>query len=274
MRKLLIGPLVLCLGLQLTLVSCDKKKTFVDRGSAEADLEQCMKLSRKKHYEEAIECLEIYKSRYPGTTASAEAELSIGDNFFDQKDYLLAAESYESFIRNHPLHDRVDYAFYRLGLSYLTEAPKAIDRDQEYLDDSIRAFQTQLRLYPESSYRPAVEEGMRDATTRIGRRHYYVGNFYYRTGEYRAAIPRLYQVIMQYPEIPEYEKAFYKLALSFLKLNELDRAQQTYTEMSSRIPESRWTKKTGRAVKKKTGSAPAAPAAPVETSVEGQEESS
>lgn len=243
--------LLLCAILSLFVVTaCSTKETVMTGNNLEADLASCSKLSKKKQYEEAIECLEIFKSRYRGSLQGQEAELHIGDNFYQSKDYLLAAESYEAFLRDHPLHPKVDYAFYRLGLSYLMASPKAIDRDQEYLDDAIKALKTQLSLFPESSYRDAAQAQLTEARQRVGRRHFYVGRFYYRTGEYRAAIPRLLEAVVSFPEVLVRDEALYMLVRGHLALGKVDAAQELFTQMSTEFPESKWTKKAKKQLSK------------------------
>ncbi|MBI4238131.1 MAG: outer membrane protein assembly factor BamD [Deltaproteobacteria bacterium] len=233
----------------LELTACAKERFVVGKGGVDGDFQTCLALSEKKKFEEAIDCLEIYKSRYRGSKQAEEAELAVGDNFFRKKEYLLAAESYQEFIRNRPLHTRLDYAYYRLGLSYLMEAPKAIDRDQQYLDDAIEALATQLELFPNSSYREAAATQLTTARVRTGRRHYYIGRFYYRTGEYRAALPRLEEVIAHYAEVPELPQAYYQLVRSYARLGDGAGAGEVMAQMEQKLPDSPWTTRARKALR-------------------------
>ncbi len=226
-------------------MSCAKQRVTHSKGDgASGDIAACDQLTAKHKYEKAIECLQIYKSRYAGTPQAAQAELTIGDNLFQQKEFLMSAEAYEDFLRNHPLDARADYAFYRMGAAYFAAAPKAIDRDQEHLDEAVKAFETQLQLFPQSKYHEATQSALRSARIRLGKRHYYIGNFYYRTGEYLAAIPRLSTAISEYPEIPELPRAAYQLARAYLKMNDADDARRVYSAMESQLPKNPWTVKT------------------------------
>lgn len=228
------------------LSACGRQSFSLGGGNADAAFAQCEQLSKKKKNEQAIECLEIFKSRYAGTAQSAAAEVGIADAFFRQKDYLLAAESYEQFLRAHPLHDKADYAFFRLGLSYLQASPKALDRDQDHIPQAINAFKTQLRLFPDSTFHEASREQLKRALIKQGGREFYVGNFYYRTGEYRSAIPRLLVVITQYPMLPNLPKAYYLLTMSFAKVGMLDESREVFTEMVEKYPKDKWTSKAER----------------------------
>lgn len=246
--------------LGLALAACGGQDRLGAATSAEAYFARCSALSAKKKFEEAVECLEIFKSRFAGSHKAMEAELHIGDTFFRQEDYLLAAESYDSFLRNHPLHARADYALYRLGSSYLLAAPKAIDRDQEHLTESIDALERQLRLFPRSRFRKASEDALRDALRRLGERHYYIGNFYYRTAEYRAAIPRLLIVVQEFPHIEKLPKAYRQLTLALARIGLFEEARATYTQMHKSLPDHALTKKTEESLRRLATKHQASPA--------------
>lgn len=219
----------------LITVSCAHKGATVNAGGAEDQLQKCLKLSDKKHFEEAIECLGALRTRYPKSTEGQEAEIRIGDNYYRKKDYLLAAESYRSFIKLHPLHDRVDYAYFRLGSSYLAQTPKGIDRDQEYLDDAIRNFNIVIQGFPSSTYRDLAQRDMAKARLKLAKRDYYVGRFYYRTGEYIAAIPRFMEVAKQYPDSGLGPQALYHAIHAAVAIKEYDTARDAFSLMSTQF---------------------------------------
>ncbi|MBI2344376.1 MAG: outer membrane protein assembly factor BamD [Deltaproteobacteria bacterium] len=250
-------PALLMVAFTFTGLACSTQRVTLGKMGADADFATCSKLSKRKKYDEAIECLELYKSRYAGTATATEADVEIADTFFDQKDFLLAAESYDSFLRDHPLHARADYAFFRLGLSYLRSTPKAIDRDQEHLDDAIQALQSQLQLFPESAHRAAAGDALEEALNKIARHHFYVGEFYYRTGEYRAAVPRLAEVVQHHSEFPEIGKAFYLLTSALAHLEEFDAARDLYSKMTATLDGTPWAKRTARCLRRATKSAEA-----------------
>lgn len=217
----------------LATTSCAHKGPKVTSGGAEDQLQKCLKLSDKKHFEEAIECLGELRTRYPKTSEGQEAEIRIGDNYYRKKDYLLAAESYRSFIKLHPLHERVDYAYFRLGSSYLAQTPKGIDRDQEYLDNAIQNFNIVIQGFPASTYRDLAQRDMAKARLKLAKRDYYVGRFYYRTGEYIAAIPRFIEVARQYPDSGLGPQSLYHAIRAAVAIKEYDTARDAFTLMSS-----------------------------------------
>src|SRR3989338_10546186 len=162
LKKSHLAPLFLL----FLLLSCGKDELEIGRENPELEIQKCIELSNKKDYEKAVECLEIFKSRFPQTPQGQEAELRIADPYFNKKDYLIAAETYQGFIRFHPFHAQVDYATYRTGLSYLKELPKAIDRDQQYLEQAIDLFEKVIVNFPESAYQKPAAHDLADAKRR------------------------------------------------------------------------------------------------------------
>ena len=224
-------------------VSCAKKEVEVGRENPEVEIQKCMKYSEKKQFEDAVECLEIFKSHFPKSQWGIEAEMMIGDNYFRKGEYILAAESYLSFLKLHPMHPKADYAYYKVGLSYLYQSPKALDRDQEYLDDAIQYFELVLRSYPNTPYLSITKTYLLDARTRMAKRNLYVGRFYYRTGEYIAAVPRFEVVYDNYKDTGLGEKALNYSTLSNIKLNRFEAAKANYSLLLMQYPGSKYIPK-------------------------------
>lgn len=242
MKNLKLVPSLVLVGI-FFVAGCAKEKWEIGKDEPQIEIQKCLKLSEKKDFEEAIECLEIFKSRFPQSAVSAEAELAIGDNYFNKKEYLLAADAYLMFAKMHPTHPKSDYAYYRLGLSYLKETPKPIDRDQQYLEKAIYYLRLAVQSFPSSSYHAAAVESLKDARNRVAKRNYYIGRFYYRTGEYFAAIPRFLDIVNDYPETDVVPISLYKLVVATGKLKNTNDAKLFFSKLEMEHPQNKWTKK-------------------------------
>lgn len=222
---------------------CAKQTVSIGRDQPEQEIKKCTKLLDGKDYEEAIQCLEMFKARFTQTALAQEAELAIGDAYFDKREYLLAAESYQAFIKLYPTHPKVDYAFYRTGASYLKESPKAIDRDQEYIDDAIKYLTVVVKRYPSSPYFDLAVRDLEEALMRVARRTFYIGRFYFRTGEYIACIPRFEDIVMDFPGSGLADRSLYMITVANLRLKRYDDARASFSKMATEFPGSKWTKK-------------------------------
>lgn len=230
------------------LFACGGKAPVKAKTSEDSEFNRCLRLSSKKHYDEAVDCLEVFKSRYPGSARAMEAELRVGDSYFRKKDYVLAAESYEQFIRLHPSHPQVDYAYYRLGLSRQNALPAAIDRDQSSLGEAIEAFETVWRGYPDSPYAKVALLKYREARGKEGEQAFYVARFYYRTREYKAALPRLAEIAERYGDTELADEALYLQVKSYLALGDIDHAREALAGLAADFAKSAYTQKAMRDV--------------------------
>lgn len=243
MKKFATLPLLFVAG-SITLLSagCGKKPYLSSASSGDAAFEECMKLSQGKDYERSNECFEVLKSRFGGSQAAADADLAIADNYFRKGDFLLASESYIAFTKLHPAHDKVGYAYYRIGLCYMKENPKQIDRDQKYLETAIQYFELAMGR-TSGDLHEVAQEKWTEARARIAQRHFYIGRFYYRTGEYIAAIPRFQEIVTNYTGLGLDERSLYLMGDSFHRLKEQERALEILSVFEQHFPNSKYRKK-------------------------------
>lgn len=235
MKKIIFSLCSLCFIFE---ISCANKPFLTKTKNSEEAFQECKNLSKEKDYDRANECFEVLKSRFAGSNSAYEADLEIADNDFRKGDYLVASESYLGFAKLHPNHEKIGYAYYRIGLSYLRYSPKAIDRDQQYLESSIHYFDSAISLGGET--RGLALEKLKEARTKIAKRHFYIGNFYHRTGEYRSAIPRFQEIVTNYTGLGLDEKSLYLLGDSYLKVSEKEKALEILGVFEKHFPESHY----------------------------------
>lgn len=245
MRKKGFLVVCLCLAGAAGAAGCSKPPMLSTAKEAAEAYRECHAYTEDKNYEKANECFELLRGRFGGSIEAIEADIEIADNYYRQKDYLVAAEAYKSFARLHPASEKIDYVYYRTGLSYLKESPKAIDRDQEYLDDAIHYFTLTINE-PQSQYREVAHEKWTETRKRLARRVFYIGRFYYRTGEYLAAIPRFEEVVTKHTDLGLDEEALYYLGRSYLELGQKERCQEILSVFGQHFPKSRYRKKLAR----------------------------
>lgn len=241
--KLKIAIILCLIGV---LTACAKEMPVIGGGDPEKEFKSCLRLAQKGNLEDSVQCLEMFKARYPQTKLGQEAELKIGDAYYKKKEYLMAAESYSAYLKLHPRSRKSDYAHYRIGMSYFKESPKAIDRDQEYLETAIDHLRTVIRYYPRSEYKPLSKVTLHKARNRIAGRNFYIGEFYFRTGEYIACIPRFWDVVEKYPDSGMADKALYKIIEANLELKRFDDAKNAYSTMATSFSDSKYARRSER----------------------------
>ncbi|MFH1873901.1 MAG: hypothetical protein ABH859_01770, partial [Pseudomonadota bacterium] len=63
----------------ILIFACAKQPISIGGGEPEDEIKKCVKLMEDKDYEDAIQCLEMFKARYSHSPLAQEAELEIGD---------------------------------------------------------------------------------------------------------------------------------------------------------------------------------------------------
>lgn len=234
-RRLKISKFIILSVVSIALASCSRGGGFsLSKKSGEKSLDTCLTLLKKKKHDQAIKCLEAYKSRNFGKSNVAYADLAIADSYFNNKEYLVAAEAYGVFLESYPYHEKVPYAHLRRGMSYLKEIPKGVDRDQSYLDNALNSLGKVAKYYGNTPYGAQGRELYKLAKFKKAKQNFYVGRFYFRMKEYLAAIPRFETIVTEFTGLGLDDKSFYYLIKALKETNQRELAMR-YFEVYKKI---------------------------------------
>ena len=111
----------------------------------------------EKNYVRAVELYNKLRDAYPFSPYTTEAELSLGDAYYLDGEYVLAAESYKDFESLHPRHKAIEYVIYQIGMS-LQRQFRSIDRPTTELQEAVAYYDRLLQQYPSSQYAKAAQE--------------------------------------------------------------------------------------------------------------------
>ena len=137
-------------------------------------------------YDIALQKLGQFKSRFPYSKHSAQADLYIANSHYELGNYQEAAVAYSQYIKLHPRHKQVDFARYRIGESYWVEAPEEIDREQDLTRQAIEEWQNLMDLHPKSKYVAEAKKKIALGQDRIARSNEFIMNFYCKQEKYHA----------------------------------------------------------------------------------------
>ena len=151
-------------------------------------------------YKDAIELFQRLAEEYPLNTYAIPAELGVADSYFSDKDYASAEANYSDFMEFHPTNENLPYVMYQIGLCHYKQMEK-IDRDQTETRMAEQAFQKLLSRFPSSKFSFLAEEKLRACRKMLGEHEFYVGQFYFNIGEYRAALGRFQTVEKNYASL-------------------------------------------------------------------------
>jgi outer membrane protein assembly factor BamD len=158
------------------------------------------------YYETATESFQKVKDRYPYSEFAVEAELKMADALYKRELYDEAFDAYGEFERLHPKNVNIPYVIYSKGMCHFDQMD-TIDRDQSHTLQAIDEFKRLVKKFPKCEYANSARMKIRDCYIELAEHELYVGNFYYRMGEYRAAMGRYRYILENYPDLGQYHKA-------------------------------------------------------------------
>src|SRR3990167_1305633 len=197
---------------------------------------------RGRDYDMIFTYLKEIQLRYTYSPYAALAELRTGDAYFEKEEYEQAAIEYEEFLKRHPGHAEAPYDTYRLAMSYYKEI-KSPDRAPLNTRLAIQWFNTFIEKYPDSPLVPDARERALRCRDRLARREIYIGNFYSRRDNYKAAADRYKIVVDDYNETQRYQEALYLLGKAYAKSDQYDLARQTLNRLVQEFPNEKYSGK-------------------------------
>ncbi len=160
-----------------------------------------------KNYRKGIRIFEAIQARYPFSDLSRQIQLELMHAYYQSGQHEQAIEAADTFIRENPIHARVDYALYIKALSYYEDDAGLLDRwfrrdvtKRPPIEVDL-AYSTLRRLverYPTSDYSADAEQRMIAIRERMCAYENYVAEYYLRRGAYVAAVNRAKGALEEY----------------------------------------------------------------------------
>jgi outer membrane protein assembly factor BamD len=212
-----------------------------------AEAEQNLRLgdeaTERKDFEQAQKYYEYVRTKFPYVDVANEAELKLADLDFAQERYAEAREKFQSFIKLHPTHPKVDYAAYRAALTHLSDIPSDFfllppsrEKDQTEVQAALRTLTDFIRQYPDSQYVAEAKQKQEEVRRRLAEHELYVASFYARRERWKAVAQRLEGLLQKYPGTGLDEEALFDLHEAYVKLNDTERARQTLQRVLELLP--------------------------------------
>ena len=183
-------------------------------------------------YETAIDYYEKLESRYPFGSRAQQAQLDTAYAYFKSDEPASAVAAADRFIKLHPRHPNVDYAFYLRGLANFDQGKNLVDRIVR-LDESERDtgaavqafadFKALTTRFPDSRYSADARQRMLYLKNTLAGHEIHVADYYMRREAYVAAAGRARYVVENYPTTPSVPDALVIMATAYrlLKLDDL-----------------------------------------------------
>ncbi|MHB8878810.1 MAG: outer membrane protein assembly factor BamD [Myxococcaceae bacterium] len=210
---------------------------------ADSNLKRGDEALDSKNFLEAERYYQYVKSKYPFLEAAKEAELRLADTDFERERYIEARDRYQTFVKLHPTHPKVDYAAFRAAQTHYKDIPSDFfllppsrEKDQVEVRAALSAMGEFVRLHPGSVYLAEAKVIIDDSRKRLAAHELYVADFYARRQRWPAVVGRLTRLVEEYPGLGLDEEAYFGLYRAYLKLNDTARAQETLRSVIAKLP--------------------------------------
>jgi len=100
---------------------------------------------------------------------------------------------------------------YQSGLCYYDQIG-TIDRDQTPARKALETFQRLIKQFPDDQYAASANEHIPKCLKSLAGNDYYIGEFYFNTKHYEAALKRFMSVLTNYPDVGYHQKALQYIA--------------------------------------------------------------
>jgi outer membrane protein assembly factor BamD len=224
------------------LLGCAGKGVKTIEGDPETLYKQGLTRFNKRDYIEAAKKFEQLRSSFPDSPPyTVWAELKIGDCHFFRKEYVEAIAAYEEFKKIHPTHEEIPYVQYQIGMAYFNEMLSR-DRDQTSTKKALSNFEYLVANYPPSLFTKKANGKIEICKKRLADHEFYVGNYYYKNGNYKAASQRFQNLLENFPNMHQEDKTLFLLGKCYVELEQEEKARKAFTKIITEYPRSSYSK--------------------------------
>ena len=196
----------------------------------------------------AAKLFEKLESRYPYGLYAQQAQLELAYTYYKDQEPASSLATCDRFIKLHPNHPNVDYAFYLKGLVQFNDdlgllgalaAQDLTERDPKAARESFDAFKTLAVRFPNSKY--AADSFLRMAylVNALASSEVHVARYYLRRGAYLAAVSRAQTALQNYQEAPANEEGIAIMVAAYDKLGATELRDASQRVLQKNFPNSR-----------------------------------
>ncbi|MDA9738746.1 MAG: outer membrane protein assembly factor BamD [Pseudomonadota bacterium] len=218
--------LTLILALSFFNSSCSKDEVEIERPE-KVYYDQAQRRIKVNNYYGAIESLQKIETQYPFGKYAEQAQVELIYCQYMNGDDIAAHAASERFIRLHPRHPNIDYAYFMKGMSSYTRdsgtLARVINTDLSTRDISgaklaFSEFTEFLTRFPDSQYAPYAKKRLVYIRNLVAKNELAAADYYIKRKAYVAAIRRANYVIENIPNSSQNHRALQILKVSYQEL--------------------------------------------------------
>lgn len=231
----------------LALLSACASNQVLDESLSESELYLLAQQDLDANsYNAAVEKLRALESRYPFGRFAQQAQLELIYAYYQNMEPEAAKASADRFIRLHPQHPNVDYAYYMRGMTSFTRDRGIFERflpldmtrrDPGAARDSFNEFAQLVSRYPESRYTPDARLRMVYLRNLLAAYDVNVGHYYLKRQANVAAANRGRYVVENFQQTPAVADGLALMVEAYQRLAMPELAETSLKVLRTNYPE-------------------------------------
>lgn len=231
----------------LALLAACASNTVLDESLSESELYQLAQLDLDaNNYGPAIEKLRALESRYPFGRFAQQAQLELIYAYYENMEPEASKSSADRFIRLHPQHPNVDYAYYMRGMASFNRDRGIFERflpldmtrrDPGAARDSFNEFAQLVSRYPDSRYAPDARLRMVYLRNLLAAYDVHVAHYYLKRQANLAAVNRGRYIVENFQQTPSVADGLAIMVEGYQRLAMPDLADTALLTLQMNYPE-------------------------------------
>lgn len=221
-----------------SLLSFFDEEAPLDKGTPEQLYRQGVAAAKDQDFLLSKKKFAAIDRQHPFSDWATPAQINLIYTNFKLEEYFEAISASERFIRLHPRHKDVPYAFYMRGLSHYRQISNA-NLDQNQARKAQDAFRELVARFPKSDYAWQAQQMLILCLDRLAEQEMVVGRYYLDHSEYIAALNRFDEVIKnpEYQNTSYFEEALFSMVLAAHQLGMKEEAVNYAAVLGHNYPE-------------------------------------
>lgn len=248
-RLLVVAALLAAALLASGCSGLDDKKDETAGWSANKLYSEAKDAMGGKDWTKAVKYLEKLESRYPYGRFAQQAQLEIAYCYYKENERASATAAADRFIKLHPNHPNVDYAYYLKGLVNFNEDSGLFaqfsnqdmtERDPKGAREAFVSFKDLVTRFPDSKYAPDSAARMKYLVNALAQNEVHVARYYMKRSGFVAAANRAQFVVVNYPQAPAVEEAVFIMVKAYDALGMTELRDGADKVMRTNFPQSKY----------------------------------
>ena len=198
----------------------------------------------------AVERLRQLEAKFPYGVYAEQAQLDTVYAYYRNSEPGLAIAAADRFIKLHPTHESVDYAYFLKGQASYEEDKSnwgvflgkddLSDRDPTLTLNALNTFEEVYTRFPDSQYAPIARDRIRYLTNSLAKHEVAVARYYQSKDAHVAAVNRAKGSVEDYPEAAAVEDALGLMLTSYIAMGLFDLADDSRRVLELNFPDSKY----------------------------------